>query len=99
MGKRTLGSCLCTFSGNVRVIGFDGPSVQGIGRNYIVVVYTTTICSSISDRSIRTGSNGLVCNFWGRVYLYRKIKCRSRTSSADRSEGIDDGLLRVGGIP
>ena len=98
MGKRTLGRCLCTFSGNVRVIGFDSPGVQGIGRDYIVVSYTAPICSSIGYRSIRTGGNGFVCNFWCRVNLYSKIKGSSRARSADWGKGVDDGLLRIGDI-
>ena len=95
MGKRTLGSCLCTFSGNVRVIGFDDPGVGGVCRYNIV----STMRCGVSDRRIRTGRNGLICNFWGWVYLYCKIKGRSRARSANWRERIDDGLLRIGGIP
>ena len=86
---------MCTFSGNVGIVGFDCPGVGCVCRYDIA----SSICSSIGDKGVRTGSNGFVCNFWGRVYLYCKIKGSSRTSSADWSKGVDDGLLRIGGIP
>ena len=97
MGKVSLSSGLSRLAGDGGIVGFDGPGILGIGRDNIVAC--APIRSRIGDGGIGAGSNSFANNFWGWVYLNRQIKGSSSTSSANWGERVDDGLLRIGGIP
>ena len=101
MGKTSLRSSLRTFSSDVVVICFDDPGILGIGRNYISVVCSTTICSSIADWSIGTGRNSFVGNL--RFWVYGDDNLEIRTDAITRRSGgrgdrLGNGLNRVGNV-
>ena len=94
VGKCILGRWLRTFPGNVRVIGFDCPSILSI--------YWDDIASSmgcrVRKRGIRTNSYGFIYNFWCWIYLNCKIERCSHTKTITRNEHINNSLRCIGSI-